>query len=90
MSSTSKLVLFFLAATVFNIGLMVVFIAVVIIVLRLALGASPNPLVFQVVLFVGFLASIVGTFLIYGKLIKAVTVKWNLEKHIPQLFKKKR
>lgn len=90
MSSTAKLVLFFLAATVFNIGLMVVFIAIVIIVLRLALGASPNPLVFQVVLFVGFLASIVGTFLIYGKLIKAVTVKWNLEKHIPQLFKKKR
>ena len=90
MSSTAKLVLFFLAATVFNIGLMVVFIAVIIVVLRLALGASPNPLVFQIVLFVGFLASIVGTFLIYGKLIKTVTVKWNLEKHIPQLFKKKR
>lgn len=90
MSSTSKMILFFLAATVFNIGLMVVFIAVIIVVLRLALGASPNPLVFQIVLFVGFLASIIGTFLIYGKVMKAVTVKWNLEKHIPQLFRKKR
>ncbi len=90
MSSTGKMILFFLAATVFNIGLMIVFIAVIIVVLRLVLGANPNPLVFQIVLFVGFLASIILTFLIYGWVMKKVTVKWNLEKHIPQLFRKKR
>jgi hypothetical protein len=39
---------------------------------------------------VGFLASIVLTFLIYGWVMKKVTVKWQLEKHIPQLFRKKR
>lgn len=90
MSSTTKMILFFLAATVFNIGLMVIFIAIIIIVLGLALGQNPNPIVFQIVLFVGFLASIVLTFLIYGWTMKKVTVKWNLEKHIPQLFRKKR
>ncbi len=90
MSSTAKMVLFFAAATVFNIGLMVVFIAVIIIVMGLILGANPNPMVFQIVLFVGFLASIVLTFLIYGWVMKKVTVKWQLEKHIPGLFRKKR
>lgn len=90
MSSTTKMVLFFAAATVFNIGLMIVFIAVVIVVLGLILGTNPNPIVFQIVLFVGFLASIVLTFLIYGWVMKKITVKWQLEKHIPQLFRKKR
>ena len=90
MSSTTKMILFFAAATVFNIGLMIVFIAVIIVALGLILGANPNPVVFQIVLFVGFLASIVLTFLIYGWVMKKVTVKWQLEKHIPQLFRKKR
>ncbi|MBE3064979.1 MAG: hypothetical protein IMZ69_08170 [Spirochaetes bacterium] len=90
MSSTTKMVLFFAAATVFNIALMVVFIAVIIVVLGLVLGQNPSPVVFQIVLFVGFLASIVLTFLIYGWVMKKVTVKWHLEKHIPQLFRKKR
>ena len=90
MSSTTKMILFFAAATVFNIGLMIVFIAVIIVALGLVLGTNPNPIVFQIVLFVGFLASIVLTFLIYGWVMKKVTVKWKLEKHIPQLFRKKR
>jgi hypothetical protein len=90
MSSTTKMILFFAAATVFNIGLMVVFIAVIIVALGLILGANPNPVVFQIVLFVGFLASIVLTFLIYGWVMKKVTVKWHLEKHIPQLFRKRK
>ena len=90
MSSTTKMVLFFAAATVFNIGLMIVFIAVIIVVLGLLIGQNPNPVVFQIVLFVGFLASIVLTFLIYGWVMKKVTVKWQLEKHIPQLFRRKK
>jgi archaellum biogenesis protein FlaJ (TadC family) len=90
MSSTTKMILFFAAATVFNIGLMVVFIAVIIVVLGLLIGQNPNPVVFQIVLFVGFLASIVLTFLIYGWVMKKVTVKWQLEKHIPQLFRRKK
>ena len=90
MSSTAKMILFFTAATVFNIALMVIFIAVIIVVLGLVLGQNPNPLVFQIVIFVGFLASIVLTFLIYGWTMKKVTVKWKLEQHIPGLFRKKR
>jgi uncharacterized protein with PQ loop repeat len=46
--------------------------------------------VFQIILFVGFIASIVLTFLIYGKVMKWLQAKYNLEQHFPQLFKKKK
>ena len=90
MSKNAKLVLFFLGATVFNIVLMVAMIAIFILLIGLILGNSRNPTLFQVLIFVGFIASIVLTFLIYGKVMKWVTVKFQLEKNIPQLFKKKR
>jgi hypothetical protein len=36
---------------------------------------------------VGFIGSIVITFLVYGAVMKWVTARFELEKHIPQLFK---
>jgi hypothetical protein len=90
MSKNTKLVLFFLGATVFNIVLMVALIAIFILLIGLILGTSRNATLFQVLIFVGFIASIVLTFLIYGKVMKWVTVKFQLEKNIPQLFRKKR
>ena len=90
MNSNGKMVLFFIGATVFNILLMIVFIVIFILVIGWVLGANPNPTTFQILVFVGFIASIVLTFLAYGKVMKWVTVKWQLEKNIPQLFKGKK
>jgi hypothetical protein len=82
-----KMVLFFLGATVFNIVLMIAFVAVFIIVIGLALGSNPNATTFQILIFVGFIASIVLTFVIYGRMMKLLTTRFKLEQHIPQLFK---
>jgi hypothetical protein len=82
MSRNAKLVLFFLGATVFNILLLCAFMALFLLIAYLTHAMW--------IFFVGFIASIVLTFLIYGKLIAWVTVKLQLEKNIPQLFKKKR
>jgi hypothetical protein len=87
---TLKMVLFLAAATVFNIGLMLVFVVVIIVAAGLVLGQHANPVVFQIILFIGFIVSIVLTFLIYGRLMKWIQAKYNLEKHLPQLFKRKR
>ncbi len=87
MSSNAKMVLFFIGATVFNIALMIALIAVFILLIGLILGQNANPTTFQILIFVGFIASIVLTFLAYGRLMKWVTVRFELEKHIPQLFK---
>ncbi len=90
MSSTGKMVLFFIGATVFNILLMAIFVVGFILLIGVALGSNANPTTFQILIFVGFIAAIVLTFLIYGKAMKWVTVKFQLEKHIPQLFKGKK
>ena len=83
MTSTSKMVLFFLAATVFNILLM----SILVILFWVVAAIVPAPNIRLVILFVGFIASIVLTFLAYGRVMKWVTVRFELEKHIPQLFK---
>jgi len=85
-----KLALFLVGATLFNIVLMFVLIIAIFLVASRFLGDTPNPVVYQIVLFVGFIASIVLTFLIYGKVMKWLQAKYNLEQHFPQLFKKKK
>lgn len=86
MTSNSKLVLFFLLATVFNILMM----AILVIVFWIIAALVPLPNLRIIILFVGFIASIVLTFLAYGRVMKWVTVRFELEKHIPQLFKGRR
>jgi len=90
MNKNLKLGLFLLGATLFNIVLMFAFIIVIFLIASRLMGDSPNPVVFQIILFVGFIASIVLTFLIYGKVMKWLQAKYNLEQHFPQLFKKKK
>jgi len=85
MSSTGKLILFFLAATIFNILLMMGLAIVFLLLIWRILGGSPG--VALPVSIVGLIAAMVLTFLIYGKVMKWVTVKYDLQKHIPQLFK---
>ncbi len=86
MTSNSKLVLFFLAATVFNIVLM----ALLVIAFWVVAAVVPVPNLRLIILFVGFIGSIVLTFLAYGAIMKWATVRFNLEKHIPQLFKNRK
>lgn len=86
MTSNSKMVLFFLVATVFNIVLM----AVLVIIFWVVAALIPVPNLRIVVLFVGFIGSIVLTFLAYGAVMKWATTRFELEKHIPQLFKNKK
>jgi polyferredoxin len=90
MNKNLKLALFLVGATVFNIVLMFAFIIAIFLIASRLMGDNPNPVVFQIILFVGFIASIVLTFLIYGKVMKWLQAKYNLEQHFPQLFKKKR
>ena len=86
MTSNTKLVLFFLAATVFNIVLM----ALLVIAFWVVAAVVPVPNLRLIILFVGFIGSIVLTFLAYGAIMKWATVRFSLEKHIPQLFKSRK
>jgi hypothetical protein len=90
MSKTTNLILFMIIAFVFNMALIFIMLAVIVVIAGLIPGLRSNPVIFQIVLFLGFLASIVLAFFIYGWLMKKAVVRFNLEKHIPQLFKKRK
>ncbi len=90
MNKTANLIIFFIVAFVFNIVVFLVFIVAILLLVQLIMGPNGDPNVYMVVLFFGFLVSIVLTFLIYSWVMKRVVTRFNLEKHIPQLFKKKR
>jgi hypothetical protein len=90
MNKTAKLVLFFLIAFVVNLLLMAFFILVLLKLASLVLGQNAPSIAGMIVMSFSFFVSIVLTFLVYGWLMKWATVKFNLEKHLPQLFKKKR
>jgi hypothetical protein len=90
MNKTANLIVFFIVAFLFNIILFLFFIILIIVAAQLILGSNANPTVYYVILFIGFLVSIVLTFIIYGWAVKWATRRFDLEKHIPQLFKKKR
>jgi uncharacterized membrane protein YgaE (UPF0421/DUF939 family) len=80
------MVLFFLAATVFNLAVM----AALIVIFFVFAALIPINSLRLVLIFVGLIASIVLTFMIYAWLMKKVSTRLQLEKHIPQLFKGKR
>jgi hypothetical protein len=86
MSSGSKMVLFFLAATVFNLAVMLILVVIFVIAARLI----PVQALSMIVLFIGLIASIVLTFMIYSWVMKKVSARLQLEKHLPQLFKGKK
>jgi hypothetical protein len=86
MTSGSKMVLFFLAATVFNLAVMAILVVIFVIIARLV----PVPGLSIAIPLIGLIASIVLTFMIYAWVMKKVTVRFQLEKHIPQLFKGKK
>ncbi|MGA2613665.1 MAG: hypothetical protein ABSG38_09440 [Spirochaetia bacterium] len=86
MSSGSKMVLFFLAATVFNLAVMLAIIGVFVVIILLI----PIQGIRVALALIGLIASIVLTFMIYAWVMKKVSARFELEKHIPQLFKGRR
>jgi hypothetical protein len=89
-----KLALFVVGATAFNLVLMLVIwlggSAGTIALVNLAFGESAVGKSGFVITVVWFIASIVLTFLIYGKTAKWMQKKYNLEQHFPKWFGKKR
>jgi membrane protein YdbS with pleckstrin-like domain len=87
MKKTGNLIVFMIVASVFNIVVLII-IALGLIVLASRI-LNPDGTAAMLIFFASFLVSVVATFLIYGRLMKWATRRFNLEKHIPQMFRKK-
>jgi type VI protein secretion system component VasK len=89
-NKTVNLVIFFVVASVFNIVLMFGLIIVMLWLVGLIPGLSSNETLSVPILLLGILSSVLLTFLIYGWLMKKAVARFNLEKNVPQLFKKRK
>jgi hypothetical protein len=81
--------LFILGATVFNLVLMLVLFAVPLVAI-LAIFGDKLQQAFGIISVVLFFAALVGSFFLYGLIMKKVAAKWELEKHLHPIFAPKK
>ena len=90
MNKRVNTVLFLLGATVFNLLVMFVIIVLFLVLLSAIFRGSLNPNVLSVLMIVVFIGSIAASFFIYGRLVKWISRRVNMEKYFLPLFRRKR
>jgi uncharacterized membrane protein len=82
--------LFLLGATAFNLLVMFLLIVLFLVGILSIFRDSVNPNLLSVLMIVIFIGSIAASFLIYGRLIKWLSRKIDMEKYFLPLFRRKR
>jgi len=82
--------LFLLGATVFNLLIMFVLIVLFLVVISALFRDSMNPNVMSILMIVVFIGSIAASFFIYGRLVKWLSRKIEMEKYFLPLFRRKK
>jgi hypothetical protein len=90
MNKRVNTVLFLLGATVFNLLVMFIIIVLFLVLLSVIFKGSLNPNVLSVLMIVVFIGSIAASFFIYGRLVKWISRRVNMEKYFLPLFRRKR
>jgi hypothetical protein len=81
--------LFILGATVFNLVLMLVLFAIPMVALIAIFGEKLQS-AFGIISVVLFFAALVGSFFLYGFIMKRISAKWELDKYLHPIFTPKK
>lgn len=81
---------FLLVGTVLNIGIMLLLLVLFLYLIGLFFTSETSSQVVSALSLGAIMLSVVATYLIYSRIIKIINKKWNLEKYIAPIFKKKR
>lgn len=90
MNKRLNTVLFILGATVFNILVMIVVFFILMVLFARFLAPSLSPGANQIILLLLFVASVAGTYVLYHRLMRWATAKYNLEAYMAPIFGKKK
>jgi hypothetical protein len=90
MNKKVNTVLFLLGATVFNLLIMFVLIVIFLVLISAIFRDSLNPNVLSILMIVVFIGSIAASFFIYGRLVKWLSRKIEMEKYFLPLFRRKK
>jgi len=90
MNKKTNTVLFLLGATVFNLLIMFLLIVIFIVLISAIFRDSLNPNVLSILMIVVFVGSIAASFFIYGRVVKWLSRKIDMEKYFLPLFRRKK
>lgn len=90
MNKKANTVLFLIGATAFNLLVMFLLIVLFLVVISAIFRDSLNPNVLSILMIVVFVGSIAASFFIYGKLIKWLSGKIDMEKYFLPLFRRRK
>jgi hypothetical protein len=90
MNKKLNTVLFLLGATVFNLLIMFILIVVFLVLISALFGDSLSPNLLSILMIVIFIGSIAASFFIYGRVVKWLSRKIEMEKYFLPLFRRKK
>ncbi|MEE8592099.1 MAG: hypothetical protein V3T35_12350 [Spirochaetia bacterium] len=90
MNKKANTVLFLLGATVFNLLIMFLLIVIFLVLISAIFRDSLNPNVLSSLMIVVFVGSIAASFFIYGRVVKWLSRKIDMEKYFLPLFRRKK
>jgi hypothetical protein len=90
MNKKANTVLFLLGATVFNLLVMFILIVIFLVLISAVFRDSLNPNVLSILMIVVFVGSIAASFFIYGRVVKWLNRKIDMDKYFMPLFRRKR
>jgi hypothetical protein len=90
MNKKVNTVLFLLGATVFNLLIMFILIVIFLVLISAIFRDSLNPNVLSILMIVVFIGSIAASFFIYGRVVKWLSRKIDMEKYFLPLFRRKK
>ncbi|MBA7563482.1 hypothetical protein ES708_05141 [subsurface metagenome] len=90
MNKKANTVLFLLGATVFNLLMMFLLIVMFLVLISAIFRDSLNPNMLSILMIIVFIGSIAASFFIYGRLVKWLSRKIDMEKYFLPLFRRKK
>ncbi len=90
MNKKANTVLFLLGATVFNLLMMFLLIVMFLVLISAIFRDSLNPNMLSILMIIVFVGSIAASFFIYGRLVKWLSRKIDMEKYFLPLFRRKK
>jgi len=89
MNKKLNTLLFLLVGTIVNIGIMLLLLILFLYLLGFVFTAESSTQMVSVLTLAAVMLSVVGSYLVYSQIVKFINKKWNLEKYIAPLFKRK-
>ena len=90
MNKKANTVLFLLGATVFNLLVMFILIVLFIVLMSVVFRDSLGPNLISILMIVVFIGSIAASFFIYGRVVKWLSRKIDMDKYFIPLFRRKK